>query len=131
MHTLEEVKARFEGDRFARSSGAEIVSAGLGEAECRLALEDRHMNANSVPLGGAIFTLADFAYGVAANGCSGRNSVSQHVSITYLAPAKGNVLTARASCIRSGRKTCLYQVTVTDELGTQVAYATVNGFEVG
>lgn len=79
-----------KGTGFARSSGAEIVSAGLGEAECRLALEDRHMNANSVPMGGAIFTLADFAYGVAANGCSGRNSVSQHVSITYLAPPKGN-----------------------------------------
>ena len=89
------------------------------------------MNANNAPMGGAIFTLADFAFAVAANGGSERVTVSQHVSITFLSPAKGSELLAEASCRKAGRTTCLYQVEVRDELGTYVAHAEVNGFTVG
>ena len=72
-------------------------------------LRDCHLNANKAPMGGAIFTLADFAYAVASNGFTDKIIVSQQVSITFLAPARG------------GER---------DELGTYVAHATVNGFTV-
>ena len=39
-------------------------------------------------------------------------------------------LLAEAEEIRCGRRTCLYGVTVTDELGTQVAYLTIAGMLV-
>ena len=39
-------------------------------ARCSLTLKPHHMNANNVPMGGAIFTLADFTCAVAANGYS-------------------------------------------------------------
>ena len=88
------------------------------------------MNANNTPMGGAIFTLADFAYAVASNGFTEQIIVSQQVSITFLAPARGRVLLAEAACLKSGRTTCLYAVDVRDELGTYVAHASVNGFAV-
>ena len=129
MTTLEEVKARFSDDKFAQYTGIEITEAERGRAVCILTLRPEHMNANNVPMGGAIFTLADFCFAVAANtALESGHTVSQHVSITYLSPAKGSRLIAEASCIKAGRRTCLYEVHVTDEMGTQVAHVTVNGF---
>ena len=108
----------------------EIREAEPGRALCAMPLRPCHMNANGAPMGGAIFTLADFAYAVASNGFTDRIIVSQQVSITFLAPARGTELLAEAKCLKSGRTTCLYAVDVRDELGTYVAHATVNGFTV-
>lgn len=132
MQDLEEIRRRFQNDRFAmETTGVVIDSAEPGKAVCSLALEDRHMNENNVPMGGAVFTLADIACAVAANGYSEKKTVSQQVSITYLAPAKGKRLIAEASCLRSGRTTALYAVDIRDELGTYVAHATMNGYVIG
>ena len=111
-------------------AGVEIREAEPGRALCAMPLRPCHMNANGAPMGGAIFTLADFAYAVASNGFTDRIIVSQQVAITFLAPARGTELLAEAKCLKSGRTTCLYAVDVRDELGTYVAHATVNGFTV-
>lgn len=132
MPTMEELHSRFQSDRFAvEVTGADIREAEPGRAVCVLALRPDHMNANHTPMGGAIFTLADFAFAVAANGFAERVTVSQHVSVTFLSPAKGQELRAEARCLKAGRTTCLYQVEVLDELGTYVAHAEVNGFTIG
>lgn len=107
-----------------------IDSAMPGKAVCSLTLEERHMNENQVPMGGAIFTLADIACAVAANGYAEKKTVSQQASITFLSPAKGERLIAEASCLREGRTTALYSVDVRDELGTYVAHATMNGYVI-
>lgn len=131
MPGIEELAERFRKDRFATEiAGAEIREAGPGWALCAMPLQPFHLNANQVPMGGAVFTLADFAYAVAANGFSSKTYVTQQMAITFLAPAKGKVLLAEARSIKDGRATCLYEVRVRDELGTAVAYATVNGFAV-
>ena len=130
MPTIEELTERFKGDRFAALAGAEIREAEPGRALCAMPLRPCHMNANNSPMGGAVFTLADFAYAVASNGFTDKIIVSQQIAITFLAPAKGTELLAEAKCLKSGRSTCLYQVDVRDELGTYVAHATVNGFTV-
>lgn len=129
MPDLEEIRSRFKNDRFATdATGIVIDSAQPGKAVCSLTLEERHMNENNVPMGGAIFTLADIACAVAANGYSEKKTVSQNVSITFLAPAKGKRLIAEASCLRQGRTTALYMADIKDELGTYVAHATLNGY---
>ena len=131
MSALEEIRSRFENDRFAtEATGIVIDLAEPGKAVCSLALEGRHMNANHMPMGGAVFTLADFAGAVAANGYSENVTVSQNVSITFLSPAKGKRLIAEASCLKAGRTTALYAVDVRDELGTYVAHANVNGYVI-
>lgn len=129
MPSLEEIRSRFNNDRFAtQTTGITIDSAEPGKAVCSLALEDRHMNGNNVPMGGAVFTLADIACAVAANGHSEKNIVTQQASISFLAPARGRRLTAEAVCLRAGRTTALYAADIRDELGTYVAHATVNGY---
>ena len=132
MPTLEEIRAAFAADRFAtEAAGAEIHSAEPGHAVCTMALRPVHMNAAGTPQGGAIFTLADFAFAVAANSFAERISVSLQHDITYLAPARGKTVIAEARCVKAGRTACLYTVDVTDDVGTHVAYMTVNGFLTG
>ena len=129
MATLEEIRARFSADRFATETvGIEIREAQPGRSVCALQLRPQHMNAAGIPQGGAIFTLADFAFAVSANTFSDRISVSMQHDITYLSPAKGTTLLAESRCVRCGHSTCFYTVDVTDDLGTQVAFMTVNGF---
>lgn len=131
MPTLEEIRSRFAGDRYATEvTGVQIQEAEPGRAVCSLPLRPELMNANNAPMGGAIFTLADLAFAVAANSFSESVTVSQQVSITYLAPARGKTLTAEARCLRAGRRTCLYEVKITDETGGYTAHATINGFTV-
>ncbi len=129
MPTLEEIRTLFAGDRFATEcAGAVIESAEPGHAVCTMALQPRHLNAAGTPQGGAVFTLGDFAFAVAANGFAEQVVISLQHDITYFAPARGKTIRAESRCVRSGRTTCFYTVDFTDELGTHVALMTVNGF---
>lgn len=126
---LEEVQERFSHDRFATVNGAVVEAVDEGYARCVMELNDTHRNALGAVMGGAIFTLADFAFAVASN-WNKEPRVSLNASISFLGRAKGSRLIAEARKIREGRKTCYYEVTVTDELGSQVAHMTSNGFAV-
>lgn len=85
------------------------------------------MNCLGVPMGGAIFTLADYAYAIASN-FDQRPAISTSGQITYLSQAKGDILYAEASAIRSGRSTNFFKIEISDNLGNDVAYMTMNGF---
>lgn len=129
---MDELQTRFANDRFATVAlGAEIREAEPGRAVCSARLRPDHMNANGAPMGGVIFTLADFAFAVAVNGFSEKITVSQHASITFLTSPRGETLTAEAVCVKAGRTTCLYTVDIHDDTGAHVAYVTINGFTVG
>ena len=132
MTELTKIRERFQGDRFAtEAAGIEIVRAESRYALCEMKLKTIHRNARNGVMGGAIFTLADFTAAVAANGAEKEPAtVTLHAGITFLSPAKGEKLIGEANCIKAGRTTSLYEVTVTDELGTQVARAQINGFTV-
>lgn len=130
MTTIEQIRARFSRDRFATETAEiRIVDAHPQYAVCEMPILEKHRNARGTPMGGAIFTLADFAAAVAANGFAEHtDTISLHADITFLSAAKGTTLIAKASCIRQGRTTALHEVEITDELGTLVARASVNGF---
>jgi acyl-CoA thioesterase len=128
--SLEVQRLKFKNDLFvAEGLQAEIEAVGQGFARCGMTILPRHCNALKIPMGGVIFTLADFAFAVAANQ-EGRAVVTQSAQITFLAPAAGSRLTAEATAVREGGHTSLYSVLVTDETGRKVAYATANGYAV-
>lgn len=128
--TLEEVRKKFEADRFATENGAVIEEIGNCSATCSLVIRDSHRNAMGAVMGGAYFMLADFAFAVAANwekmGC-----VSLRSDISFLGAARGEKLIAKAVCVKNGRTTVCYRVDVTDELGNLTATVTVTGYHVG
>jgi acyl-CoA thioesterase len=129
MTDLERARAVFGKDNFAAETGCVIEAVEPGYARCSLALETRHRNALGAPMGGAIFTLADFSFAVASN-FDRDVYVSTSADVHFLSSAKGSILRAEAREIRCGRRTCLFGVTITDELETQVAYVTVSGMLV-
>ncbi len=131
MPSLNEIKERFQADRFAtETTGVEILQAEPNHAVCQLVLRPEHYNAAHTPQGGAIFTLADLAFAVAANGFAEHITISLQTDISFLAASRGKVLTAEATCLKKGGTVSLYAVDVTDDLGAMVAHMTVNGFTV-
>ena len=127
--SIEEVRKIFEGDRFATENGAVIEEFGENSATCSLMITDSHRNAMGAVMGGVYFTLADFAFAVAANwknmGC-----VSLRSDISFLGAAKGQKLIARAICIKDGKSTACYRVDVTDDLGNLAATVTITGYHI-
>lgn len=127
--SLEEAQAYFEGDRFATENGMTLDDIGDGTAVCSMTLTARHQNANGGVMGGAIFTLADFAFAAAVNNVH-RPTVAQQVSINYFSPPKGRRLIARAHQRKDGRTTCVYIVDVTDDTGRDVAQFIGTGYKL-
>jgi acyl-CoA thioesterase len=79
------------------------------------------LNFHGTPHGGAIFSLADFAFSGACN-AHGEAAVALTLTIQFLAAAApGARLTAEAQAERQGRQAGFYSVTVTDEQGRVVA----------
>ena len=130
MTPLEEANAYFSKDRFATENGAEIIELGQDYAVCRMTLTDRHRNALGNVMGGAVFTIADFAFAVASN-FKKKPAVSTVSQITFLRPAQGDTLYARAEKVREGRTSLYYEVSVTDSAGRLVARVTASGAVVG
>lgn len=124
---LKEVQERFRKDRFATDNGAVIEQVSDGYARCVMELDAHHYNAVGGVMGGAVFTLADFAFAVASN-WDGRVCVSLTSQITYLSRAKGRKLVAEAKRVKDGRSTCYYVAEVRDDLGVRVAQVTASGF---
>ena len=125
---IEEVRSFFANDLFAtQACRCRIVEASYGHAVTELEITPQHRNAMGAVMGGAIFTLADYALAVACNmGESPTVSVSN--SIEFLAGARGDRLIATCDVDKSGRNLGFYTVDVADELGTHVARMTATCF---
>jgi len=103
-----------ENDQFARLVGLDLVKVDLGYAEVRMEIKEKHLNGVGIVQGGAIFTLADFAFAAAAN-AGGRITLGINANITYSKPAKGKYLLAKATETSSSRSLCNYSVDIFDE----------------
>jgi len=129
--TLKERAARLlAADRFAVTSGIELVDADADYAVCRIRITDNHRNAAGAVQGGAIFTLADTAFGMAANAL-GNLTVSLSNTISYLKSTKGDTLIAEAKMISSTKRICTYEIEVKDNLGELIAKMTGIGYIKG
>lgn len=128
MKDLDEIREFFANDRFATENGAVIEQVGENAATVSMNIESRHRNAAGIVMGGAIFTLADFAFAVASNHDK-LGTVSLSANITFLKASKGDKFIAAAECVRDGRTTCYYRVTVTDNTGALIAEVTTSGYK--
>ena len=121
--SLEEIQAFFAGDKFATNAGCRIVAAEKGHAVCEMPVTPDHRNGMGGVMGGAIFTLADFALAVACN-VDEEPTVSVSNTIEYLSGAKGTKLIAECTVDKSGRSLGFYTVDVADDTGRKIARMT-------
>ena len=104
----------FKNDRYASLTGVKIVEVGEGYCRTSLDIEDKHLNAANVVQGGAIFTLADLAFAIAANS-HGQLALAINVNISYLTSISSGTLYATATEVREPARIGAYDVMVTDE----------------
>ena len=111
----------FANDRASKAMGMRIVAISEGAAFLEMPVRDDMLNGFDICHGGFITTLADSAFAFACNS-TGDMTVAAGLTVDFLAPARvGDLLTARAfEVVQSGR-TGVYDITVTNQRGEQVA----------
>lgn len=102
----------FNHSEFAQLLGMKITEAYDGYARVIMDCSGKN-NASGVAHGGAIFALADQAFGIAANsGAANRVAVSSHIQ--YIAPATGSLVAIAHRVADNGRYS-VFRVMVYEE----------------
>lgn len=127
--SIEEARAYFAGDLFAMQAGVQLDEMWDEGCVCSMPVSDMHKNAAGGVMGGAIFTLADFAFAVASNNMH-RTTVAQQVSVNFLSGTRGSRLIARAQCKKDGKTTCVYNIDIVDNLGRDIAQFIGTGYKL-
>jgi acyl-CoA thioesterase len=117
----EEMTGNFmKRDQFAVRTNIELLSIAPGQARAKMMIQPFHLNGVGTVMGGAIFTLADFAFAAASNS-HGTIAVAVNVSISFLKAATAGTLWAEAREISKNFKLGSYTVEVKDDQGEIVA----------
>jgi len=121
---MEKVKNFFsEHDHLAKLLGVELIEVGPGTAKARMQITDSLKNGVGTVHGGAIFSLADFVFAVAANS-HGQIAVAISASITFMKASSSGFLTAEAREVSKNFKLGTYIVEIRDDVGDIVAMFT-------
>jgi len=110
----------FKNDKFAKLCGIELVEVSKGHARAKMDITANHLNAVGTAQGGAIFTLADFAFAAAANS-HGTVAVAINVNISFVKAAKTGPLFAEAKETSINPALATYDVNITDQSGQLIA----------
>lgn len=115
------IKNFFKNDKLAAYLGIELVDVSEGFAVSKMEIKEEHLNGINTVHGGAIFTLADFTFAVAAN--SHENvTVAINGNISFMKAAfKGQTLTATANEVSINPKLGTYTVNVVDDSGNLIS----------
>ncbi|NLO39409.1 MAG: PaaI family thioesterase [Ruminiclostridium sp.] len=116
-----------QNDRFAKLVGTKLVELKPGYARVQMEVTENHLNGVNMVQGGAIFSLADYAFAAACNS-SGMLTVGINVNISYIKSPRGKVLTATANEVSSGKKICTVHIDVRDENNDLIAVVQATGY---
>lgn len=118
-----------EEDKFCKFCGIQLTEVGDGYAEAVLQVNADKLNGREVVQGGAIMTLADFAFAGAVNG-SGVTGVSLNCTTNFIRPGSGEFLKAVCRKVSQGKTTCVYNTEVFNAAGKLVATMNITGYIV-
>lgn len=117
---MKNFKEYFQRDQFAARSNIELLEAADGHAKAKMTLQPYHWNGLDTVHGGAIFTLADFAFAAASNS-HGTVAVAIDANITFMKAAVSGTLYAEAREIARNFKLGSYTVEVRNDQGELIA----------
>jgi acyl-CoA thioesterase len=128
MNELELAKkcaaAMYDADVSTKALGIRVELTGVGQAEARVEVRPDMINGFNVCHGGHIFALADTAFAFACNSYD-EVTLAAGAKIYFLRPARvGDQLLARATERHRGGRTGLYEVTVSNQDGQEIAVFT-------
>ena len=116
-----EIKNRIENEPYARIFKIKVDEIRKGYSKVTMKATKDFDNMFSITQGGAIFSLADFAFAAAVNSYKGI-AVAINVNINYIKSAvAGDFLTAEASQISRGNKTSAFMINVKNDKDELIA----------
>jgi len=107
-------------DRMAQLLGMEVLDVGPGHAKVRMQISERIFNAADMVHGGAIFSLADYAFALAAN-AGEEIGIAISATMHYIHPAKQGFLYAECCEVSRNKRMGTYAATVTNDAGQTMA----------
>ena len=125
---LVEVRERFERSAFHTSFlGARLGQVSPGAVDVEFDVDPRHLNLFGTLHGGLIATLADTATGLAMLTAlaPGTTHLTTSLGVTFLAPGRAGVVTARGRVLKAGRRFGYAEADVVNEAEDLIARATV------
>lgn len=112
---MQKIKDHFDrNDLFARHCGIKLLEVEKGRSRASMEIKDFHFNGAKTVHGGAIFTLADFAFAAASNS-HGDLAMGINTSTSFVKAATTGTLYACAEEVSLSRKLATYQVRVIDQ----------------
>jgi len=117
MTTIEEY---FKKDNYAELTGIKLLEISEGRARAMLEINEKHLNSAGTVQGGAIFTLADFAFAAASNS-HGTVAIAINSSISFFKAVSAGILYADAREISFHPKLASYVIDVTNEENELIA----------
>lgn len=123
MKSPEEIlELMLTNDSFSQWMGVSSISIGLGQCTLQADITKEMLNGFHIAHGGISYSLADSALAFASNSY-GVKCVSIETSISHTRPTQlGETLTAIAKELHRGRKTGIYEVTVSNQLNKPIAF---------
>ena len=110
MDATEIIRDLFAKDRYAAALGMQLVSAD--PVVVKMPLTTDHENFYDVTHGGAVFSVADCAFSLAANAHGERAvSIDTHLALTA-GTMRGDTIMAEAEEVTRGRAVASYRVVV-------------------
>ena len=116
-------------DKLLRYLQMNIETATLEHARVSMPLTENHRNGMGYAHGGAIFALADVAFGAAANADKDCGVVSLYATIEYLRPGRVGPLVAESHVVRNGQHIQSYTVEIFDGEGVLIARSVAAGYQ--
>jgi acyl-CoA thioesterase len=119
--TLKAIGDKFRDEPYAKLFGIDLVELDYGSALVKMQVSKDMMNLFGVAHGGAVFSLMDAAFELAANSY-GTVAVALSMSVNYISPALvGNTFFARAREVSRSSRISTYELTVQNSEGGLVA----------
>lgn len=116
---------------YARKMGLRCLEVGPGSCRIEMAVSHDMANLFGMAHGGAVFSLIDEAFQIAAN-AEGVTAYALNLSVTYVAPARaGDLLVAEAREIAKTGRTATYEIRVRKGGGELVAAAQALAYRKG
>ena len=114
---------------FINNNNFEVIKVEENYCELDGIITQSSLNHIGIVHGGYIFGLADTAAGIAAM-TNGGNVVTIDSTISYIKPAKGNRITAKASAIKTGKTISVFEVQIINEKEDLVAEARITLYNI-
>jgi acyl-CoA thioesterase len=121
--TIEELRGKSEGEPIASFLGTKLQGLSPGYAKVSMKLRPEYTNFNGLIFGGIIMSLADQAFAYATNSVFIPNVASQFNIHFAAGPAVDDELTAECRVVKSGRRVCISEMTVSNQDGKLIAKA--------